>query len=135
MAAWTGLLGSVATIGRPVILPLHPGTRAALTEAGIALPANVVLDRAAGLRHGAGAATPCCRRSHRFGRDPARVGLAGRPVPVLRTTTEWVETVGGAGSSAVLVGLDRDAAVRELLSGTGGRSAELAIERAEPPSS
>jgi hypothetical protein len=33
---------------------------------------------------------------------------------VLRTTTEWVETVGGADSSAVLVGLDRAAAAAEL---------------------
>ena len=39
MTAWTALLGAVATAERPVILALHPGTRVALDEAGIDLPA------------------------------------------------------------------------------------------------
>jgi UDP-N-acetylglucosamine 2-epimerase len=131
MAAWTGLLGSVATIQRPVILPLHPGTGAALTEAGIALPANVVSIEPQGYAtalalqlHAAAVLTD----SGGVQRESAWLGV---PCLVLRTTTEWVETVGGAGSSAVLVGLDRDAAVRELaLRAPIGRSAELAAERA-----
>ncbi|HEX7495822.1 MAG TPA: UDP-N-acetylglucosamine 2-epimerase (non-hydrolyzing) [Candidatus Limnocylindrales bacterium] len=131
MAAWTGLLGSVATTERPVILPLHPGTRAALTEAGIALPANVVsiapqgYATALALQLHAGAVLT---DSGGIQRESAWLGV---PCLVLRTTTEWVETVGGAGSSAVLVGLDRDVAVRELaLRAPVGRSAGLAAERA-----
>jgi UDP-GlcNAc3NAcA epimerase len=131
MAAWTDLLGNVATIDRPVILPLHPGTRAALTTTGIALPGNVVSIEPQGYAtalalqlHAAAVLTD----SGGVQRESAWLGV---PCLVLRTTTEWVETVGGAGSSAVLVGLDRDAAVRELaLRAPAARSAELAAERA-----
>jgi UDP-N-acetylglucosamine 2-epimerase len=131
MAAWSALLGAVATIDRPVILPLHPGTRAALAAAGIALPANVVSVEPQGYvtalalqLHAAAVLTD----SGGVQRESAWLGV---PCLVLRTTTEWVETVGGAGSSAVLVGLDRGAAVRELdLRAPVARSADLAAERA-----
>jgi UDP-N-acetylglucosamine 2-epimerase len=131
MAAWSALLGAVATIDRPVILPLHPGTRAALAAAGIVLPANVVSVEPQGYvtalalqLHAAAVLTD----SGGVQRESAWLGV---PCLVLRTTTEWVETVGGAGSSAVLVGLDRGAAVRELdLRAPVARSADLAAERA-----
>ena len=131
MAAWTGLLDSVATADRPVILPLHPGTRAALTAAGVALPGNVIPIEPQGYAtalalqlHAAAVLTD----SGGVQRESAWLGV---PCLVLRTTTEWVETIGGAGSSAVLVGLDRVAAVRELaLRAPADRSAELATERA-----
>jgi UDP-N-acetylglucosamine 2-epimerase len=131
MAAWTGLLDSVATADRPVILPLHPGTRAALTAAGVALTGNVIPIEPQGYAtalalqlHAAAVLTD----SGGVQRESAWLGV---PCLVLRTTTEWVETIGGAGSSAVLVGLDRVAAVRELaLRAPADRSAELATERA-----
>jgi len=114
MAAWASLLGAAATPERPVVLALHPGTRAALAAAGIALPAGVIAVEPQGYRtslalqlHAAAVLTD----SGGIQREAAWLGV---PCLVLRTTTEWVETVGGAGSSAVLVGLDRDAAVREL---------------------
>lgn len=114
MRAWTELLGAVAAPGRPVVLALHPGTRAALAAAGIELPAGVAVVEPQGYRtslalqlHAAAVLTD----SGGVQRESAWLGV---PCLVLRTTTEWVETVGGAGSSAVLVGLDRDLAVREL---------------------
>ncbi|MGZ6314760.1 MAG: non-hydrolyzing UDP-N-acetylglucosamine 2-epimerase, partial [Candidatus Limnocylindrales bacterium] len=131
MAAWTRLLGAVASAERPVILPVHPGTRAALAEAGMALPPNVVPIEPQGYAtslalqlHAAAVLTD----SGGVQRESAWLGV---PCLVLRTTTEWVETVGGPGSSAVLVGLDTDAAARELaVRAPAARSAELAAARA-----
>jgi UDP-GlcNAc3NAcA epimerase len=114
MAAWTSLLGAAATPDRPVVLALHPGTRAALAAAGIALPGGVIVVEPQGYRtslalqlHAAAILTD----SGGIQREAAWLGV---PCLVLRTNTEWVETVGGAGSSVVLVGLDQNAAMREL---------------------
>ena len=131
MAAWTSLLGAVATADRPVVLALHPGTRAALDAAGIALPRNVIVIEPQGYRtslalqlHAAAVLTD----SGGIQRESAWLGV---PCLVLRETTEWVETVGGPGSSAVLVGLDRETAVRELdARAPQSRSARQATERA-----
>jgi UDP-GlcNAc3NAcA epimerase len=114
MTRWAALLGAVATPNRPVVLALHPGTRAALREAGVALPPGVVAIEPQGYRsslalqlHAAAVLTD----SGGVQRESAWLGV---PCLVLRATTEWVETVGGEGSSAVLVGLDTAKAVREL---------------------
>jgi UDP-N-acetylglucosamine 2-epimerase len=114
MRAWTALLGDVAAPDRPVVLALHPGTRAALLAAGVELPDNVHVIEPQGYRtsltlqlHAAAVLTD----SGGVQREAAWLGV---PCLVLRSTTEWVETVGSEGSSAVLVGLDRAKAVREL---------------------
>jgi UDP-GlcNAc3NAcA epimerase len=114
MAAWVVLLGAVAAPDRPVVLALHPGTKAALEAGGLTLPAGVTAIEPQGYRtslalqlHAAAVLTD----SGGVQREAAWLGV---PCLVLRDTTEWVETVGGAGSSAVLVGLDREKAVREL---------------------
>jgi UDP-GlcNAc3NAcA epimerase len=131
MRAWTGLLGAAAATGRKVVLPLHPGTRAAMGDAGIGLPAGVVAVEPQGYRttialqlHAAAVLTD----SGGVQRESAWLGV---PCLVLRSTTEWVETVGGAGSSAVLVGLDREKALRELESrAPRDRAPGLTAERA-----
>jgi UDP-N-acetylglucosamine 2-epimerase len=115
-----------------VVLALHPGTRAALEAAGLMLPAGVEVVDPQGYRtslalqlHAAAVLTD----SGGVQRESAWLGV---PCLVLRTTTEWVETIGGAGSSAVLVGLDRDAAVRELTARAPFANTEAqAIERAD----
>lgn len=114
MAAWTSLLGAAATPDRPVVLALHPGTRAALAAAGITLPDGVIAVEPQSYRtslalqlHAAAILTD----SGGIQREAAWLGV---PCLVLRTNTEWVETVGVAGSSVVLVGLDQNAAMREL---------------------
>ena len=131
MARWSALLGAVAAPDRPVVLALHPGTRAALEAAGLALPPGVMVVEPQGYRtalalqlHAAAVLTD----SGGVQRESAWLGV---PCLVLRTTTEWVETVGSAGSSAVLVGLDRELALRELearapLTRTAGAAAERA---------
>ena len=131
LAAWAALLGAVAAPDRPVILALHPGTRSALDGAEIALPGGVIVVGPQGYRtslalqlHAAAVLTD----SGGIQRESAWLGV---PCLVLRTSTEWVETVGGAGSSAVLVGLDREAALRELSARAPlSRTVEQAVERA-----
>jgi UDP-GlcNAc3NAcA epimerase len=131
MARWTSLLVTVATPERPVLLALHPGTRAALAAAGLSLPDHVIAVDPQGYRtslalqlHAGAVVTD----SGGVQRESAWLGV---PCLVLRTTTEWVETVGGAGSSAVLVGLDREAAVAELAARAPlARGAADAAERA-----
>jgi UDP-N-acetylglucosamine 2-epimerase len=131
MAGWSALLGAVAAPDRPVLLALHPGTRASLQAAGIVLPAGVVVVEPQSYRsslalqlHAAAVLTD----SGGIQRESAWLGV---PCLVLRNTTEWVETVGGTGSSAVLVGLDREAALHELSArAPQNRTAEQAIERA-----
>ena len=114
MAAWTALLGAVARPERPVILALHPGTRAALEAAGITIPANVRVIEPVGYRttlalelHAAAVLTD----SGGVQREAAWLGV---PCLILRGTTEWVEAVAASGGRMVVIGLDRDRAVREL---------------------
>jgi UDP-N-acetylglucosamine 2-epimerase len=131
MAGWSALLGTVAAPDRPVVLALHPGTRASLEAAGLILPKGVIAVDPQGYRtslalqlHAAAVLTD----SGGVQRESAWLGV---PCLVLRTTTEWVETVGGADSSAVLVGLDREAALRELAARAPmARTEERAADRA-----
>jgi UDP-GlcNAc3NAcA epimerase len=131
MELWLALLGAAASPGRPVILALHPGTRAALDAAGLSLPEGVITVEPQGYRtslalqlHAAAVLTD----SGGVQRESAWLGV---PCLVLRSTTEWVETVGGTGSSSVLVGLDGLKAAAELearapLAGSAGQAAERA---------
>jgi UDP-GlcNAc3NAcA epimerase len=131
MARWSSLLGAVASPDRPVVLALHPGTRAALHAAGVALPEGVVVVEPQGYRsslalqlHAAAVLTD----SGGIQRESAWLGV---PCLILRETTEWVEIVGGDGSSAVLIGLDREAALREIsLRAPLARGVEQATARA-----
>jgi UDP-N-acetylglucosamine 2-epimerase len=131
MAAWCDLLGAVSAPDRPVVLALHPGTRAALEAGGLAVPSGVGVVEPQGYRtslalqlHSAAVLTD----SGGVQRESSWLGV---PCLVLRTTTEWVETVGGADSSAVLVGLDREAALRELaVRAPLARTEQRAAERA-----
>ena len=131
IARWAALLGAVASPDRPVVLALHPGTRAAVNAAGVALPDGVAVVEPQGYRsslalqlHAAAVLTD----SGGVQRESAWLGV---PCLVLRTTTEWVEAVGGAGSSVVLVGLDREAALREIsLRAPFAQGIERAVARA-----
>ena len=131
MAEWTALLGAVVEPGRPVVLALHPGTRAALEAARIAIPGGVIVVEPQSYRaslalqlHSAAVLTD----SGGIQRESAWLGV---PCLVLRSSTEWVETVGGPASSAVRVGLDRRLALGEIASRAPlSRSVDRAVERA-----
>ncbi len=114
LRAWAGLLGAVASADRPVILALHPGTRAALADEGMALAPEIVVVGPQGYLtalalqlHAAAVITD----SGGVQREAAWLGV---PCLVLRSTTEWVEAVAGSGGRMVVVGTDRALAVREL---------------------
>ncbi len=115
MAAWASLLGAVGSSDRPVVLALHPGTRAALDAAGIALPEAVQVIEPQGYRttltlqlHAAAVLTD----SGGVQREAAWLGV---PCLVLRDRTEWVEAVETSGGRMVVVGLDAERAVAELV--------------------
>jgi UDP-GlcNAc3NAcA epimerase len=114
LRAWVDLLGSVATVDRPVLLALHPGTRAALEAAAAALSSRVIVVGPQGYRttlalqlHAAAVITD----SGGVQREAAWLGV---PCLILRSTTEWVEAVAGSDGRMVAVGTDRALAVREL---------------------
>jgi UDP-GlcNAc3NAcA epimerase len=114
MAAWAALLGAVATQERPVILALHPGTRAALERAGVSLAGDVRVIDPQGYRttlglqlHAAGVLTD----SGGVQREAAWLRV---PCLILRGTTEWVEALAGSDGTMVVVGLDAERARAEL---------------------
>jgi UDP-N-acetylglucosamine 2-epimerase len=132
LALWARLLDRVATPERPVVLAIHPGTRAALDRHAIGVGPNVRLVAPQGYRtslalqlHAAAVLTD----SGGVQREAAWLGV---PCLVLRDTTEWIEAVEDAGGRMVLVGLDAERAVTELDGlAPPDRSAEVARERAE----
>ena len=114
MHMWASLLGEVARADRPVVLALHPGTRAALAGAGIELPSGVEPIEPQGYRttltlqlHAAAVLTD----SGGVQREAAWLGV---PCLVLRDRTEWVEAVAESGGRMVVVGLDIARAAGEL---------------------
>lgn len=131
LAAWAGILGSIARPDRPVILVLHPGTRRALAEAGVDLDPDVRVVEPQGYRtmlalqlHAAAVVTD----SGGIQREASWLRV---PCLVLRTVTEWVEAVDGSAGQLVVVGLDRGKALRELdRLAPAGRAEALARDRA-----
>jgi len=113
--AWLAILGAASLGGvRPVLLPLHPGTREAVAAAGERIPDGVVVLPPLGYRttlalqlHAAAVLTDS-------GGVQREAAWLGTPCLVLRRTTEWVEAVAGSGGSMVVVGLDPARAAAEL---------------------
>jgi UDP-N-acetylglucosamine 2-epimerase len=136
LRAWTALLGAAARADRPVVLALHPGTRAALGAAGVELPDDVRVIDPQGYRttltlqlHAAAVLTD----SGGVQREAAWLGV---PCLVLRDQTEWIEAVAESGGRMVIVGRDVNRALAELErlvpDGTGpaaaaARAAALAV--------
>ncbi len=131
MVAWSNLLADAASPERPVILALHPGTRAALDAAGIGLSLGIRVVEPQGYRttltlqlHAAAVLTD----SGGVQREAAWLRV---PCLVLRGTTEWVEAVEASEGRMVVVGLDCDLAGHELRRlAPPERAPALAAERA-----
>ena len=111
---WAAILAAAARPDRPVILALHPGTRAALEASGATLPAEVCVVAPQGYRstlalqlHSAAVLTD----SGGVQRESAWLGV---PCLVLRSSTEWVEAVEASGGAMVVVGLELARAAAEL---------------------
>jgi UDP-GlcNAc3NAcA epimerase len=114
MAAWADILGAASRPDRPVVLALHPGTAAALDDAGVRLPVGVRAVAPQGYRttlalqlHAAAVLTDS-------GGVQREAAWLGTPCLVLRDSTEWVEAIAGSGGRMVLVGRDRARAAAEL---------------------
>jgi UDP-GlcNAc3NAcA epimerase len=112
--AWTGILADACAAGWPVVLALHPGTRAALDAAGVSLPAGVTAVPPLGYRpmialqlHAGAVLTDS-------GGVQREASWLGAPCLVLRSTTEWVEAVATSGGRTLVAGLDRQLAARFL---------------------
>ena len=138
IAGWLDLLGAVARPDRPVLLALHPGTRAALDAAGLTVPAAIRVIDPLGYRdalalqlHAAAVLTD----SGGVQREAAWLGV---PCLVLRDRTEWLEAVAESTGRMVVVGLDADRAVSELaglapVDRAASDAAERAATRQVPP--
>ena len=114
LRAWSDLLVEVARPDRPVVLALHPGTRAALDAEEIVFSRTVRVIEPQGYRttlalqlHAAAVLTD----SGGVQREAAWLRV---PCLVLRDRTEWVEAVAESDGQMVVVGLDGVRASAEL---------------------
>ncbi len=111
--AWTAILATAAE-ERPVILALHPGTRAAVAAAGVVFPRAVHVVEPQGYRtalalqlHAGAVITD----SGGIQRESAWLGV---PCIVLRGTSEWVEAIASSDGRMVVIGLDPTAVAAAL---------------------
>jgi len=132
LRSWAALLEAAGTPGRPVLLAVHPGTRAALEREGIAFGRTVRLLDPQGYRTSLALQLHSAAVLTDSGGIQREAAWLGTPCLVLRRTTEWVEAVRESGGRMVVVGLDRDRALTELerLAPVDG-SDEIARRRAE----
>ena len=78
---WLAVLDGVARADRPVVLALHPGTRAAMDALGVAPGLGGHVVEPLGLSQLAGRAAPRRGRADRLGRGPAGGRLARHALP------------------------------------------------------
>jgi UDP-GlcNAc3NAcA epimerase len=117
MHAWAAILDTAALPDRPVILALHPGTQAALDEAGIRLAEAVWVVPPVGYRTSLALQLHAAAVLTDSGGIQREASWLGTPCLILRETTEWPEALQGAAGSTVVVGLDAakvSAALRRL---------------------
>jgi UDP-GlcNAc3NAcA epimerase len=111
-ARLSAIVAALAEIGRPILFPVHPRTRKAITAAGLSLSANVhaceplgYLDLVSVLRD----ADVVLTDSGGLQKEAYWLSV---PCVTVRDETEWVETVTAGWN--VLVGADRDAIIKAV---------------------
>jgi len=114
MAAWAALLGAVARPERPVVLALHPGTRAALAASAIQLSPDVRIIEPQGYRTTLGLQLHAAAVLTDSGGVQREAAWLRVPCLILRETTEWVEALEGSGGTMVVIGLDAARAQTEV---------------------
>ena len=112
--AWASMLRAVARPDRPVILALHPGTRAALEAAGEDLGPSVVVIEPLGYRSALTLQLHAAAVMTDSGGIQREAGWLGVPCLVLRSSTEWVELLAGSDGRMMLLGLDTGRAIDAL---------------------
>src|SRR4029079_15230899 len=114
MNAWAALLARLASADRPVVLALHPGTRAALDADDIRLSPDIRVIEPQGYRTTLGLQLHAAAVVTDSGGVQREAAWLHVPCLVLRGTTEWVEAVASSDGSMVVVGLDAVRAEQEL---------------------
>jgi UDP-GlcNAc3NAcA epimerase len=109
----------LADSGRPVILPLHPRTRARATELGLVAARNIVLAEPVGYLEMVWLEMNCSAIATDSGGVQKEAYFHGKPCVTLRDETEWVELV-EAGVNTI-VGTNPQA-IRDAISLQGSRS-------------
>jgi UDP-N-acetylglucosamine 2-epimerase len=132
LVEWARLLSAVARSDRPVLLSLHPGTRAALAEAGLELGPAVVVSQPLGYRTSLALQLHAAAVITDSGGVQREAAWLGTPCLVLRDRTEWVETVAGDEATSLLIGRDPLAAqvALERLAPADATGRQLAVDRA-----
>jgi UDP-GlcNAc3NAcA epimerase len=129
--AWARLLSGVAGPDRPVILALHPGTRAILEREGVRLGPDVHVVHPLGYRSSLALQLHAAAVLTDSGGVQREAAWLGTPCLVMRGTTEWVEAVAESAGRMVVIGLDAQRAATELKRlAPLRRAADLAAERA-----
>jgi UDP-GlcNAc3NAcA epimerase len=106
-APLTAIAEAFARLEEPVVFPAHPRTQNALTAAGLALDANVLVRPPAGYLDFAALASQARVIVTDSGGVQKEAYWYGVPCVTVRTTTEWLETVEAGWNR--LVAADTDA--------------------------
>jgi len=114
MAAWAGILTRAASPDRPVLLALHPGTRAAMDRAGVACGPDVVVIEPQGYRTSLALQLHAAAVLTDSGGVQRETSWLGVPCLVLRSSTEWTEAAAASRGSMRLVGTDATLAAAAL---------------------
>lgn len=112
--AWARILDDAAAPGRPVVLALHPGTRAAIEAAGMSLGPSVAVVEPQGYRTSIALQLHAAAVITDSGGVQREAAWLGTPCLVLRDSTEWQEAVAGSAGGMVVIGLDREEAAAQL---------------------
>ncbi len=136
LRAWVELVATASRLDRPVIVALHPGTREALEAERIHLPPTVVVVEPLTYRSALALQLHAAAVLTDSGGIQRESSWLGTPCLVLRSTSEWTETIAASSGRTAVVSLDVERAMVELdrVAPQSGapeaarrRSAELAI--------
>jgi UDP-GlcNAc3NAcA epimerase len=89
----SSILSGLARAGLPVVLPLHPRTRARLTAGGNKVPANIHIVEPVGFLEMVWLEVACRMVATDSGGVQKEAYFHGKPCVTLRDETEWVELV------------------------------------------